>query len=254
MRTWSIFPQCNNLLVCALFLVVPFFTFSTHAPISPHPDGVQCHLPNLLGERISEETPKFIEFACSPIDGRYDKCTKLGGIGNTLIMFPAVYLAAMLSGRQIIIHDNSGLGNWCRALKCDFPFTSAMEELFTDLKTVKHVVSLTQNDFAYKLRKNTSIPDSIIGFRGMDVYATKWFHYAGPYASACVEHITGNLKFRHINHLSAIMKTDISVEVFTTTPLTQNNVYTTILHYTTASCMLSVIPYHAGNQSPLFYM
>lgn len=136
--------------------------------------------------------PKFIEFSCSPKDGRYNSCTKLGGIGNTLIMFPAVYLASMLSGRELIIHDNSGLGNWCRALKCGFSFTSDIEKKYPELKKITHINAKSQNDFAYKLRMNISIPDEIVGFRGMDVYASKWIHYAGTFAATCVKHITGN--------------------------------------------------------------
>lgn len=178
---------------------VPFDTLAVGLPhTSEHPDGIQCHLPNLEEAMIKHEklltTPKFVEYSCSPLEGRYDKCTKLGGIGNFLVLFPAVYLAAMLTGRELIIHDNSVLGQWCRAINCGFQFTSDVEKKYPLLfEKVKHVTQFTQNDYAYKLRINASIPDTIVGFRGMDVYASKWFQYAGALAGPCIEHITGTL-------------------------------------------------------------
>jgi hypothetical protein len=203
MRASSMIPY--RAMALALIVFASVFSIPAHSGhhhhSSHHKDGVQCHLPNLQNAidchqhpltKGDEFPPKFIEFSCSPEGKRYGKCTKLGGIGNNLILFPAVYVFAMLSGREVVIHDSSGLGNWCRALNCGFQFTSDAERAFPDLKKITNVEQFTQNDFAYKLRSNISIPNDIVGFRGMDVYATKWFHYAGPLARPCVEEITGN--------------------------------------------------------------
>lgn len=163
----------------------------------PPAAGVQCHLPDLQVsvDRYQNDPdssrPQFVEFSCSPQKGRYPGCTKLGGIGNSLVLFPAVYLSAMLTGRELIIHDESGLGNWCRALKCGFNFTSDAARLYPHLNHVKNVRSMGQNDFSHMLKNNISIPEDIVGFRGMDVYASKWILFAGPLAMSCVKEITG---------------------------------------------------------------
>ena len=49
------------------------------------------------------------------------------GIGNFLIFYPAAYWFAALSGRDIIINDDSLIGEMCRTLVCGFPFFSQVD-------------------------------------------------------------------------------------------------------------------------------
>jgi hypothetical protein len=137
--------------------------------------------------------PKFVEFSCTAKSGRYGGCTKLGGIGNTLVLFPAAYLLAMVSGRHLILNDHSAMGAWCRALNCSFPFTSEVEKQFPEfkLKKVKRVSSLNHIDVIHRMRENISISDHVIGFHGMDVFSTNWYTFSGPVVKQCVANITG---------------------------------------------------------------
>ena len=179
---------------------------------SHHPDGVQCHKPNLeaaidhyynlSSTENQTKYPKFIEYSC--VSKRYGRCTHLGGIGNKLIIFPAVYLAAMLTGRELIIRDNSELGHWCHALKCGFHFSSYAEMKFPQLQKTTRVHELIPGDFAEKLRTNTSIPHDIVSLRALNVFASTWYLHAGPLASECVERITGDYNFISIVNMEII--------------------------------------------------
>mmetsp|Transcript_19251 Transcript_19251/g.32296 ORF Transcript_19251/g.32296 Transcript_19251/m.32296 type:complete len:437 (-) Transcript_19251:245-1555(-) len=155
----------------------------------------RCNLPRSVLLPEEHKNPRFplqfIEFSCSSEKGRYGKCSKLGGIGNFLVLFPAVYLYAMVSGRHLILHDNSAMGQWCRALNCTFPFTSEVENLYPALKKIKKVPSYNPNDIAYNIRLNNSFPDTIVGLHSMEIFSSGWIDYAGKHTPECVERITG---------------------------------------------------------------
>lgn len=58
-----------------------------------------------------------------------------GGVGNTLVFFSAAYYFGMFSSRNILIDDNSLLGEICNVLHCGFPLYSHMEMAFPSLFT-----------------------------------------------------------------------------------------------------------------------
>lgn len=157
----------------------------------------RCNLPRSVLLPEEYRSPKFplqfIEFSCTTKKARHrhSKCTKLGGIGNTLVLFPAAYVFAMVSGRHLILHDNSAMGQWCRALNCTFPFTSEVASIYPDLKKIKSVSSYNKNDVAYNIRLNNSFSDTVVGYHGMDIFSTDWYIHAGKHAMKCVEKITG---------------------------------------------------------------
>mmetsp|Transcript_19252 Transcript_19252/g.32298 ORF Transcript_19252/g.32298 Transcript_19252/m.32298 type:complete len:352 (-) Transcript_19252:245-1300(-) len=97
----------------------------------------------------------------------------------------------MVSGRHLILHDNSAMGQWCRALNCTFPFTSEVENLYPALKKIKKVPSYNPNDIAYNIRLNNSFPDTIVGLHSMEIFSSGWIDYAGKHTPECVERITG---------------------------------------------------------------
>ena len=155
--------------------------------------GDTCHLPHSVLEHPprSYRHLKFVEFSCSGRHASKSRCTKKGGIGNTLVLFPAVYLFAMVSGRHLIINDNSAMGGWCRGLNCSFPFTSEVENVYPKLKQIEHVNSFNYIAIAESVRENMPIPDVVVGYHGMNVHSTRWVDDAGPKARRCIEKITG---------------------------------------------------------------
>jgi hypothetical protein len=55
------------------------------------------------------------------------------GIGNFLIFFPAAYYFAALTGREILIQDDSLIGEMCTILHCGFPKLSEISAAFPSL-------------------------------------------------------------------------------------------------------------------------
>jgi hypothetical protein len=46
------------------------------------------------------------------------------GLGNFLVFFPALYYFAAFTNRDIVIADNSIVGEMCQMIHCGFPFLS----------------------------------------------------------------------------------------------------------------------------------
>jgi hypothetical protein len=137
--------------------------------------------------------PKFVEFSCTAKGGRCARFSKVGGIGNTLVSFPAVYLYAMVSGRHLILNDHSAMGAWCRALNCSFPFTSEVEKQFPEfkLKKIKRVNTLNGESMAAEMRGNISNQDVIVGFRSLNTQSAGWYMYGGQHTIECIRKLTG---------------------------------------------------------------
>jgi hypothetical protein len=55
------------------------------------------------------------------------------GIGNFLIFYPSAFYFAMLTGREVLIMDDSLIGEMCRVLQCGFPHLSDIAAAYPDL-------------------------------------------------------------------------------------------------------------------------
>lgn len=67
-----------------------------------------------------------------PADQKSDRSFLLiggagAGIGNFLIFYPAAYYFALLTGRDILILDDSLIGEMCKVLQCGYPFYNDMK-------------------------------------------------------------------------------------------------------------------------------
>jgi len=51
------------------------------------------------------------------------------GIGNFLVFFPSAYYFAMFTNRDIIIMDDSLIGEMCKIMRCGFPLLSEISKL-----------------------------------------------------------------------------------------------------------------------------
>lgn len=54
---------------------------------------------------------------------------KNAGLGNYLIFFPSAYYFALLQGRELIIFDDSFVGELCRLIECGFRFYSQVQAM-----------------------------------------------------------------------------------------------------------------------------
>ncbi|RYH31363.1 hypothetical protein EON65_02740 [archaeon] len=98
------------------------------------------------------------------------------GIGNILAFFPAAYSYALLTNRQVVIWDDSYLGEFCGVLRCGFPFYSAVRESYTDLLgqiDLNSIPFLRHQQFVGHLG-NDSFSDVVITAAGMDS-KSEWF-------------------------------------------------------------------------------
>ena len=50
-----------------------------------------------------------------------------------MIFFPAAYYFAALTGRDLLIFDNSMVGEFCKIVTCGFPMVSEMAVAFPEL-------------------------------------------------------------------------------------------------------------------------
>lgn len=144
---------------------------------------VQCRLPNR-----GNTSNRFIEYSCY---GRHNVRSKDPGIGNILVFYPTVYTYAMVTGRDVIIPDHSALGNWCRALKCGFPFLSEVVNKHAKLKNINNVRSLGIQEANEAMTKNISIVDETLCVHGLSSVATQWYIYSSPHTAKCVSDLTG---------------------------------------------------------------
>lgn len=98
------------------------------------------------------------------------------GIGNILAFFPAAYFYALFTNRQVMIWDESYLGEFCRVVRCGFPFYSTVKESYEDLIgkiDLQSIPGLRHQQFLSHLGNN-SYTDVIITATGMDS-KSEWF-------------------------------------------------------------------------------
>ena len=184
---------------CYTFFLLLVIVDSNNAAGLSHHYVPQCHKPGLLPssssihKNITDNTPKFVEYSCQLGSKRARCASKMPGMGNILQVFPAVYLMAMITGRELIILDGGGLGRVCQALKCGFDFTSKAEEIYPSLKMTRRVRSILPLDLTATIKSNMTIPEVVVGFRGVNTASNRWHLSAGSSAHDCVQRITGKV-------------------------------------------------------------
>ena len=188
---------------------------------SIHQNGMTCHKPGRLptstipndnhknkDHYINEEIIKFVEYSCQ-VGSKRSHCGKsTPGMGNVLQVFPAVYLMAMITGRELIILDDGGLGRVCQVIKCGFDFTSRAIELFPSLKKTTKVRSMIATELSAAVNASAQFPERIVGYRGVNVANNNWYLLAGSYARDCVQHVTGNTIVIVLNIIIIVLSSD----------------------------------------------
>ena len=113
------------------------------------------------------------------------------GLGNFLIFYPAAYYFAALTGRDILIDDNSLIGEMCKVLICGFPHVSQLAASYPavfDVK-IKNIRGIKTVDMHGILQGKTVLDDQILIAHGYK-YQSGW--YSGyNHTDDCIDHLTG---------------------------------------------------------------
>ena len=151
-----------------------------------HTHGVFCREPN---DEIAADERLHRKFLLFGGEG--------GGLGNFLIFFPSAYYFAALTGREIVIIDNSLLGEVCKVVICGYPFLSTMTEAYPEyfddeaMKGVKGLKVMQFRDYFEKWPKDPlEVKDAPLLRADGYKYGSEWW-LGLKYAESCMQHITG---------------------------------------------------------------
>ena len=144
---------------------------------------MQCRLPN-----SDSPSSGFVEYNCEL--RRHGISDSKAGIGNILTFYPSVYLFAMISGRDMVLHDRSSVATFCRTLKCGFPFLSDLEQSHVSLNVTK-VRAVGIHDIANAISNDIAVADATICVHGLSTTTSNWYQYSSNASKECVANITG---------------------------------------------------------------
>lgn len=144
---------------------------------------LRCRDPD-LGGTVQNVDRKFMVLGAENTGG--------GGIGNLLIFYPAAFYYAAITGRDIMITDNSALGGFCSIVHCGFPFVSQMRLAYPDIvndENLHHSVNLKSPDFIKYAEGTLPVDSPIVRVSG---YLSKsdWWVWINT-TLHCVSKITG---------------------------------------------------------------
>jgi hypothetical protein len=102
---------------------------------------------------------------------------KGAGIGNGLIFFPSQYYFAALTGREILIQDDSLIGEMCTALHCGFPHYNQIATVFPAIlnqEKLNHVRGLKVTDMRGYMEGWQVVEDQLVRGDGF-MEASGWY-------------------------------------------------------------------------------
>jgi hypothetical protein len=114
------------------------------------------------------------------------------GIGNFLIFYPAAYYFAALTGRDVLIKDDSLIGELCKVLACGFPFVSQVAAAFPsliDINSIDHYRGAKTTDFHRHMNGEDIINDKVILAHGYKFMSGWYLNY--NHSQDCISQLTG---------------------------------------------------------------
>eukprot|EP01040_Poterioochromonas_malhamensis_P006428 gene6428-6924_t len=150
---------------------------------SIHSVNVVCRDPDVGGTSQNKDR-KFVLLGSEDSGG--------AGVGNFLIFYPAAFYFAAVTGRDLIIHDNSVLGEMCAIVQCGFPFVSQVRLAFPKIvndQTLKHVEGLKFGDFIKYMENGKAVDAPIVSAVGYQSKSDWWVWFNTTVH--CIRKITG---------------------------------------------------------------
>jgi hypothetical protein len=114
------------------------------------------------------------------------------GIGNLLIFFPAAFYFAAVTGRDIVITDNSVLGEMCNIVHCGFPFVSQLKLAFPHIhndSALRSAENLRFGDFLKYMEGSKKVTTPLVRAGGYQSKSDWWVWFNTTVH--CVSRITG---------------------------------------------------------------
>lgn len=114
------------------------------------------------------------------------------GIGNILIFYPAAYYFSVFTSREIIIEDNSIIGEMCNIITCGFPFVSDLVKAFPDILTksaINDAPNLKAWDFQRYMESEDELVASVVRASGYMPKSDWWIYFNTTVE--CVKKVTG---------------------------------------------------------------
>ncbi len=114
------------------------------------------------------------------------------GIGNFLIFYPSAYYFAMLTGRDVLVLDDSLIGEMCQILQCGFPLLSEVGAAFPNLKkeAIRGANTWAFQKHFYEGDEAQPIEDTMVRADGSKLMSG-WYSQLNANLSACISRITG---------------------------------------------------------------
>mmetsp|Transcript_1651 Transcript_1651/g.1730 ORF Transcript_1651/g.1730 Transcript_1651/m.1730 type:complete len:401 (+) Transcript_1651:74-1276(+) len=144
---------------------------------------VKCRDPMFDIDNTPDSHKKFILLS-PPVNG--------GGIGNQLIFYPAQYVYAILTGRDIVIHDRGLMGELCSVITCGFPFLSQMHAAHPDSFTDEQLKAgrvMKAYDMIREFKGEFEVNNDVAYPAGTVRKSDWWLWMNGT--TECVQRITG---------------------------------------------------------------
>lgn len=173
--------QAFTRICCIYFVVLSCLAYAEQSGNST--SAIRCRAPGTM--EFGRNNHKFLIFGCDHCNG--------AGVGNSLIFFPAAYHFAVISGREIILPDNSNAGQVCKTIRCGTPLLSEMVHAFPDILSKEKIAAAKQYkvfQFMEFIRGETKIDEPVIYVDGFVAYRSDWYH-AHPNGLECINRITG---------------------------------------------------------------
>ena len=144
---------------------------------------VICHDPD-AGGTIQNKDRKFMILGSNSAGG--------AGLGNLLIFFPAAFYFAAFTGRDIIISDQSVLGEMCSIIQCGFPFVSQLALAFPKIlnnESLAYVEEIKAYDFGKFMEGSRKIDSKVVRAGGYQPKSDWWIWFNTTVH--CVKKLTG---------------------------------------------------------------
>jgi hypothetical protein len=158
-----------------ILLYTLLYTLAIHCSAQnvAHSNDLTCHDPD-TGGTVQNNDRRFLLVGSDNSVG--------AGLGNLLIFFPAAYYFAAFTGRDIIISDNSTIGEMCKIIKCGFPFASQMMLAYPGILTpesVKNARDIRKVDMI-KHMEGAYIDDLVVRAWGYKPETDWWVYFVEP--------------------------------------------------------------------------
>ena len=162
------------------FLLSVTLVYWLVAVIIPSNANVVCRDPD-LGGQVHSKDRKFVLIGGAG-----------AGIGNFLIFFPAAYYFAALTGRDLIVTDDSAFGELCEVLICGFPKLSEVRAAFPKILNDQAIGNLKGAkvwDMARHLSGEAPLNEIVVRADGYK-YMSGWYD-GNAQADECITRLTG---------------------------------------------------------------